>query len=78
MLVFKLEDKKSNGNLDLTKEDIELFLEQRENELKEKYKKLEDHLTNKFKVETGLFFENIQKEMEEILANKGLSKAKRL
>jgi hypothetical protein len=53
-------------------------LEFREQELKEKYKSLEDHLTNKFKVETGLFFENIQKEMEEILASKGLPASKRL
>jgi hypothetical protein len=52
-------------------------LSQKEAILKEKYEKLEDHLTNKFSVETGLFFENIQKEMEDILASKGLPAKKR-
>ena len=83
MLLFRIKEhsesqKALSQQPELSKDQIEQFLEFREQELKEKYKSLEDHLTNKFKVETGLFFENIQKEMEEILASKGLPASKRL
>lgn len=83
MLMYRLKQSASEESvLDVTNFDqrgknLELYLEKREDELKSKYKKLEDHLTNKFKVETGLFFENVQKEMEEILAGKGLPASKR-
>lgn len=65
--------------LESAKEKLKLFEENNfliENNLREKYQVLEENLTKKFKNETSTFFENIQKEMEDILSSKGLTKKK--